>query len=311
MPSSEYSLSYEEATRVDCDRIFEQTEYTYDPAGSVISVVSRQRLHDAQGTGPLSTPSGSQPKARVSYSSMWYDPIGRQKATANYGTGGGTAPTRPSSAPASSDTVLVSSVQYNARGEADTTTDPAGREDRTFFDDAGRVTKTIQNYVDGTVSAAAPDEDVTVETTYNADGQVATLTAKNPTTGDQVTRYVYGTAQGGITPKIYRNDLLRAEIYPDSDDTTDLSDGVDGVYDRVEMKYNRQGELIEKKDQNQTVHAFSFDALGRLTEDAGHRLRRLGRRARGGHRSHLRGPRHVGNDHQLRQRRQLLVEFAG
>ena len=96
---------------------------------------------------------------------------------------------------------------------------------------------------------------------------VATLTAKNPTTGDQVTRYVYGTATGGITPQVYRNDLLRAEIYPDSDDTTSLGDGADEVYDRVEFKYNRQGEVIEKKDQNGTVHAYSYDALGRLTED--------------------------------------------
>ena len=35
----------------------------------------------------------------------------------------------------------------------------------------------------------------------------------------------------------------------------------------MELKYNRQGEPIEKKDQNATVHAFSYDALGRLTED--------------------------------------------
>ena len=44
--------------------------------------------------------------------------------------------------------------------------------------------------------------------------ETTTLTAKNPTTGDQVTTYVYGTATGGITPEIYRNDVLRAEIYP-------------------------------------------------------------------------------------------------
>ena len=41
---------------------------------------------------------------------------------------------------------------------------------------------------------------------YNSDGQVTTLTAKNPTTGDQVTKYVYGSDVGGITPEIYRND---------------------------------------------------------------------------------------------------------
>ena len=53
--------------------------------------------------------------------------------------------------------------------------------------------KTIQNYQDGTVDGGYPDEDVTVERTYNTDGQLVTLTPHNPTTGNQVTQYVYGT----------------------------------------------------------------------------------------------------------------------
>ena len=60
---------------------------------------------------------------------------------------------------------------------------------------------------------------MTVEFTYNADGNLATLKAKNSHTGDQTTTYVYGTSTGGITPEVYRNDLLRAEIYPDSPGT--------------------------------------------------------------------------------------------
>ncbi len=77
--------------------------------------------------------------------------------------------------------------------------------------------KTVQNYVDDVVSAGYPDEDVTVEMAYNADGNLSTLTAKNPATGDQVTRYVYGTtlADSGAATST----LKRAEIYPDSDDT--------------------------------------------------------------------------------------------
>ena len=87
-------------------------------------------------------------------------------------------------------------------------------------------------------------------------------------TGDQTTTYVYGTSTGGITPAVYRNDLLRAEIYPDSDDPTSLtSNGTDGTYDRVEYKYNRQGEVIERKDQNGTVHSYGYDKLGRRTQD--------------------------------------------
>jgi hypothetical protein len=44
------------------------------------------------------------------------------------------------------------------------------------------------------------------------------LIARNGTTGDQTTKYVYGVKQGETAP-IYRSDLLRAVIYPDADDT--------------------------------------------------------------------------------------------
>ena len=237
-------------------------------SGAALSqTTTRQRFPDATGTGELTTPGGSQPKARVSYAAVWYDEVGRPVASADYGTNGGAAFTRPDSAPSSSDTVLVSTTEYNSSGEAYKTIDPAGREDRQEFDDAGRTVKTIQNYTDGNPSTGNADEDVTVEMAYNADGQVSTLTAKNSTTGDQVTTYVYGTDVGGITPEVYRNDLLRAEIYPDSDDTTSLGDGVDGIYDRVEFKYNRQGQVIWKKDQNGTVHEFDYDSLGRPMAD--------------------------------------------
>ena len=78
--------------------------------------------------------------------------------------------------------------------------------------------------------------------------------------------YVYGTALSDSA--IARSDLLRAEIYPDSDDMAEpLGDGPDEVYDRVEYRYDRQGERVEKKDQNETVHAYDFDNLGRLIHD--------------------------------------------
>lgn len=67
---------------------------------------------------------------------------------------------------------------------------------------------------------------------------------------------------------IARSDLLRAVIYPDSDDVSSpLGNGPDGVYDRVEHRYNRQGEIKETKDQSETVHTFEFDKLGRQTHD--------------------------------------------
>ncbi len=134
-----------------------------------------------------------------------------------------------------------------------------------MFDDAGRVVKTIQNNVDGVVSASYPDEDVTVEMAYSADGNLETLTTKNPTRGDHITKYVYGTTR--VDSEIATSTLKWAEIYPDSDDTTALGNGTDGVYDRIEFRYDRQQRVIQVKDQQETVHAFDFDALGRQTQD--------------------------------------------
>ena len=235
--------TYADASSVSDDTIVEQSETTYDDAGNILQIVTRQRFHNATGTGELTSPSGSQPKARVSYVCMYHDQIGRQIAVANYGTNGGTSVTRSSTVPTRSDTILVTSTEYNDGGQAYKTIDPAGREDRHVFDDAGRVVKTIQNYVDGVVSAAASDEDVTVEMTYNADGNLSTLTVKNPATGDQVTRYVYGTTLSDS--QIATSTLKRAEIYPDSDDTVALGNDTDGVYDRIELKYDRQQRVTE------------------------------------------------------------------
>jgi hypothetical protein len=83
-----------------------------------------------------------------------------------------------------------------------------------------------------------PDENRTTETTYTPDGQIKTLTAKNNATGDQVTTWVYGTTLSDSD--VARADLLRAKEYPDSS----------GPSDRVEYKYDRQGET---KSETQDV----------------------------------------------------------
>ena len=254
--------AYTDADDVTGDTVLEQSVVTYDASGNGNQTTSYQRKHTEAGTGELTTSS-----ARVTYTASWFDGANRTTASANYGTNGGAAFSRPSTAPARSDTVLVTSTEYNTAGQAYKTTDPMGKESRVEFDDAGRTTKQIGSYVDGNPATGGSDEDVTVEMAYNADGQVTTLTAKNPTTGDQITKYVYGTATGGITPEAYRNDLLRAEIYPDSDDTTSLGSGADGTYDRIEFTYDIQGGRLDRKDQNGTVHTYDMDKAGRVTHD--------------------------------------------
>ena len=61
----------------------------------------RARLHDAIGTGGLSTPSGSQPRARVTYTAFYHDGVGREIAQASYGDNGGASFTRSDTIPAS------------------------------------------------------------------------------------------------------------------------------------------------------------------------------------------------------------------
>ncbi len=40
-----------------------------------------------------------------------------------------------------------------------------------------------------------------------------------------------------------------------------------GSYDRVEYQYNTQSQQTQLKDQNQTVHDYLFDRMGRQTAD--------------------------------------------
>ncbi|HEV2968550.1 MAG TPA: RHS repeat domain-containing protein, partial [Pirellulales bacterium] len=255
------------------DKIFGQSVPTYDAASHVLLMAAFQRNQgDSTTTGALVNAN-----ARMSYAASWYDGIGRQIASADYGTNGdGSTPILPTSPPASGSSVLVSLTQYNERGEAYLATDPAGKATRTDADDAGRVIRTTENYVPlppcqtcGSTSPcdcgpspadscpqAGNDQNVIVEMTYNADNLVLTITARNPVTGDQKTCYQYGTTLP--TSSIARNDLRTVEIYPDATDSTD----------HVSYTYNRQGQPITKTDQSGTVHAYSYDRFGRITSDA-------------------------------------------
>jgi len=263
--------SYSEAQSVANDTIFEQAEMDYDEAGNLIKTTAYARKHNGTGTGALTTSN-----ARATYTGSWYDGIGRLVGTADYGT---TSFDRTSvtTTPTRTNDRLVTTIEYNHDGEAYKTVDPKETETHTEYDDVGRVEKVIQNYVS---SPTDPDQNLTVETTYNADGLVATLTAKQASSSDdQVTTYVYGSYLGAVVeengepvvrfnPGIYREDLLRAVIYPDStNDADDVADGT-GTYDRVEYKYNRQGERIEVKDQEETIHKLTYDKLRRPIADA-------------------------------------------
>jgi len=183
----------------------------------------------------------------------WIDGVGRQFASADYGTNGGATFTRPATVPTRSDTILLSTTSYNNDGEVFSTLDPQNTETRFEYDDAGRQVIQIENYVSSGTNA---DQNRTTWTTYTADGQVFTLTASNSDTGNQQTIYIYGTtlADSGIAS----SQLLRFVRYPDSD-------GTNG--DVVTYAYNRQGQQTLITDQRGCQHAYDYDGPGRQIHD--------------------------------------------
>ena len=244
-----YSAYYDGAgsddpTSIAANVVLSESQTTYDDASHVLMSTSKDRLHNATGNGSLNGPSGSQPKSRDSYSAMWYDEIGRSIASASYGTNGGSAVTRPDSAPASSDTILVSQSEFNIKGQAEKSTDPAGDVVKAEFDDAGRTTKTIRNF-GGSVTE-------TVRTEYNSDGQMSKQIAENVDTGNQETVYTYGVTVA-TGSDLASNQLLEKMTHPDS-----------GV---VSYDYDRSGQQTSMTDANGSVHDYAYDDAGRRVTD--------------------------------------------
>jgi RHS repeat-associated protein len=250
--------TYATAGTVASDTVVQQTVNTWDPGSNLIFVVTSQRDNNATGTGALNGPNGDQPQARVSYVANYPDPIGRQIASANYGTNGGLPVTYRAVTPTPSDTILVSYNSYNDRGELNKVTDPQGTVTQSTFDDAARLTQKVENYQS---RGSGPYVNKTTSFTYNANGKIGTLTATNAATGSQVTTWVYGTS--AENSEVVSNELLQAKLYPDS--TADN--------DRVVYGYNRLGQVTQRTDQNGTERELDYDKLGRLEHD---RVTRLG-----------------------------------
>ena len=208
------------------------------------------------------------------YTAFWQDGGGRQVATANYGINNPNP--LPLSPPPSSATVLLSQTAYNNRGEAVSFHRSGGDGHADRYRQCRPDDTRIQNIrpipsarsqlwrsrscpVEGRASVlrrpTGSDVNVTVLTSYTPDDNVATLTAVNPATGNQTTRYLYGVSLPASA--IARNDLLAAVLYPDAADSTDS----------VQYQYNLQSQVVAMQDQNGTIHAYSFDGMGRPVSD--------------------------------------------
>jgi YD repeat-containing protein len=236
------------------DVVLEETVNHYDLSGNLIQTDTYQRLHNAPGTpGRLSaTPL----LARVTYQAQWFDNHNRVTASANYGTNGGAAFTRPASAPAAGsapDSVLVSHIAYGDDGMPRELEDNENIKTLRLYDDALRQTALIEAW-DGVLtnpnapgSRGADENRVTV---WDYDGvRIASLTAVDPDhdgvyTDNQTTRYVYAeelTDKGAAVPD---NSALRAIISADSSDTVAsnaLSPAPGSGADRIEFTYYADG----------------------------------------------------------------------
>jgi YD repeat-containing protein len=249
--------SWSAAGGVSSDTVLEQAQTVYDADSNAIETVSRQRFHNASGTGPLGSPT-SGVVARVYYAAAYYDAADRLTASVDVGTNGGSAWTRPGTPPSPSDTVLVTSYAYNAMGLVQDVTDPKGVDARTLYDNLGRVTKTIQDYTGGTPGA---ENDVAVEYGYDGDGHTTSVQADEPGGAYQKTAYVYGvtTASGS---GVNSNDILSAVQHPDPT-TGNPSSSQQDTY-----TVDALGEVLTATDRNGTTHTYSYDILGRLSSDA-------------------------------------------
>jgi len=193
-------------------------------------------------------------KARVSYAANYFDKANRTTDTVNVGTNVDSAYTRPGSVPSRSDTVLVTSYGFNSAGGLSDVTDSKGLLGKTYYDNAGRTTKTIENYVNGTVSDT---DDKTVEYTYHANDQMKTLKAYLTSSTSETTEWILG-----ITSPLASNDILKEMRYPDA------STGESSSSEKDQYTYNRLGQVVTFTDRNGNVHTYSYDIVGRITSDA-------------------------------------------
>jgi RHS repeat-associated protein len=128
---------------------------------------------------------------------------------------------------------------------------------RTTYDALGRTTKTVENYVNGTVSDG---DDKTTEFAYNAAGMTS-LSAKLTGGGVQTTEWVYGVTQGSGSA-VDSNDVVGATRWPDP------SSGAASSGQQETTTVNALGQTLTMSDRNGSTHTLTMDVLGRVVSDA-------------------------------------------
>ncbi|MEE8153797.1 MAG: hypothetical protein V3T53_02430 [Phycisphaerales bacterium] len=267
--------AYADADDVTGDYVLVESQTVYESTNSsdLLMRVTISREHDNSPTGDsgaLDTNADADDllvtaanlNGRAQITAMWYDRFGRVTDTVRYGTNGGSDFDRDGlSVPARSDTALLTERTYNDDGSIKSVTDPRNVETRFEYDDVGRRTAIINNYVNGTPSGTTGDDDVYTRFVYT-DGLRTKMWVdfdgdNTVDTGDQDTIYTYGTTKGVSAgdSKIQTGHLLQKVQYPDSSGGTDV----------VTLAYNVQNQQIWTKDQEGNITERNFDDSGRVT----------------------------------------------
>ena len=297
---------------LDGDTIVQQNQTWFDQAGEAVATATYERLpDDTTTTGALSA-ADSYATAAVT----WYDGLGRTVATANYGredVGSGVthyffdgstgalidtnadgipdvaeaAPPQPYTAQNQSSMAGIDFqlqlIEYDSAGQPYQTIDSLGRIDKTLYDAAGGIVRTIQNFDglaygttgsgfdnSGNVLETDTDKDITVDYQYASGDRLVTMTAYDAMGSgngvqQEATRYLYGSTinaswQTGV-------------VYPDStdvlsqDSTTNLWTITTDTGDHTSTTYDRLGRTTSTTDERGVEHDYTFDTAGRLSAD--------------------------------------------
>lgn len=188
------SGSYAQAASISGDTVVQQSRTFYN-GNRAVAFATFQRFDDDTTTlGALDATN-----SYATASAVWYDAAGRQTHTANFGREDVLSPIDVAArymfdedgnlidadadglpdiaegaplAPNSSDNYIVSQPQYNPAGQAYRGIDNLGRITQTEFDLLGRLTRAIENYVDGVVSETEPsDTDRVTQRIYDSAGR--------------------------------------------------------------------------------------------------------------------------------------------
>ena len=259
-----------DAGNVIGDAVLEQTNVEYDRNSNVVLVTTKQRFHNATGTGALQGPTAA-PQARITYVGNWYDDANRLRKTVDFGTYGGKAPERDAEgrvleksrvAADGFDQYLVTEFTHNVAGQIEIITDPRGVSTKREYDVAGRLAKEIEAY---TNSAPTDYNDRTTVFTYTGLDQPETVT-KMAGLHPQTTTYLYGVWCGDGSG-LDSNDVLGSVKYNKYGTISGLTKQREYAAYSENFTYNALGEMAFERERTSVLHAYARDVVGRLRSD--------------------------------------------